>query len=231
MRCLLNAVYQCTALFAVATAFLLVETASFAANNNSVTYDITPGAGGTTVVNWTVLGGLNTSGVGFYPANNSGNGFNGFIIDASGIFNGSNFTNNLVPATSTDGSKFSANQPSISLSSTSNVNSFVAIHSGSSDSFGLAMSSAFPGSSDPSYSYVLNFLSGTGSFVLPLSYSLFNTGTYTQTQPSNLDGGPYAGVFTTTVQVAAVPEPSTCIMALAGLACGGYSLVRRRRDR
>jgi hypothetical protein len=27
-----------------------------------------------------------------------------------------------------------------------------------------------------------------------------------------------------------VPEPSTCMMAVAGLACGGY-LVRRRRKR
>ena len=228
MRCLLNAVYRCTTLFAAATAFLLVETASFAANNNSVTYDITQGAGGTTVVNWTVLGGLNTSGVGFYPVNNSGNGFNGFIINASGIFNGSNFTNNLVPATSTDGSKFSFND-SISLSGTSNVNSFVAIHSGSSDSFGLAMSSAFPGSSDPGYSYVLNFLSGTGSFVLPISYSAFNVGTYTQFQPSVLDGGPYAGTFNTTLNVVAVPEPTTYAMALAGLACGGYSMWRRRK--
>jgi formylglycine-generating enzyme required for sulfatase activity len=31
--------------------------------------------------------------------------------------------------------------------------------------------------------------------------------------------------------VAPVPEPSTCAMALAGLACGGYSLFRRRRVR
>jgi hypothetical protein len=29
--------------------------------------------------------------------------------------------------------------------------------------------------------------------------------------------------------VSAVPEPSTCAMALAGLACGGYSLWRRRK--
>ena len=29
--------------------------------------------------------------------------------------------------------------------------------------------------------------------------------------------------------VTAVPEPSTCMMALAGLACGGYSLFRRRK--
>ena len=27
----------------------------------------------------------------------------------------------------------------------------------------------------------------------------------------------------------AVPEPSTCVMALAGLACGGYSMFRRRK--
>ena len=31
--------------------------------------------------------------------------------------------------------------------------------------------------------------------------------------------------------VAAVPEPSTCAMALAGLACGGYPLLRRRLAR
>jgi hypothetical protein len=31
--------------------------------------------------------------------------------------------------------------------------------------------------------------------------------------------------------VAAVPEPSTYAMALAGLACGGYSMFRRRRVR
>ena len=32
-------------------------------------------------------------------------------------------------------------------------------------------------------------------------------------------------------RVASVPEPSTCAIALAGLACGGYSLFRRRRAR
>jgi formylglycine-generating enzyme required for sulfatase activity len=32
-------------------------------------------------------------------------------------------------------------------------------------------------------------------------------------------------------RLAAVPEPSTCAMALAGLACGGYSMFRRRRAR
>jgi hypothetical protein len=29
--------------------------------------------------------------------------------------------------------------------------------------------------------------------------------------------------------VAAVPEPSTCAIALAGLACGGFSMWRRRK--
>jgi hypothetical protein len=33
------------------------------------------------------------------------------------------------------------------------------------------------------------------------------------------------------VSVTAVPEPSTCASLLAGLACGGYSLFRRRRAR
>ena len=28
-----------------------------------------------------------------------------------------------------------------------------------------------------------------------------------------------------------LPEPSTCVMALAGLACGGYTMFRRRRAR
>ena len=30
-------------------------------------------------------------------------------------------------------------------------------------------------------------------------------------------------------RLAAVPEPSTCVMALAGLACGGYAMFRRRK--
>ena len=37
--------------------------------------------------------------------------------------------------------------------------------------------------------------------------------------------------FGTIGQWQAVPEPSTCAMALAGLACGGYSMFRSRRAR
>jgi hypothetical protein len=31
------------------------------------------------------------------------------------------------------------------------------------------------------------------------------------------------------LEMAYVPEPSTCVMALAGLACGGYTMFRRRK--
>jgi hypothetical protein len=39
------------------------------------------------------------------------------------------------------------------------------------------------------------------------------------------DGTDQGATFT----VSAVPEPSTYAMALAGLACGGYSMFRRRK--
>ena len=42
--------------------------------------------------------------------------------------------------------------------------------------------------------------------------------------------GNYLGA-TRAFVVTAVPEPSTYAMALAGLACGGYSMLRRRRVR
>jgi hypothetical protein len=42
--------------------------------------------------------------------------------------------------------------------------------------------------------------------------------------------GPTSG-FSMGLSTQVVPEPSTYAMALAGLACGGYSLVRRRRSR
>jgi hypothetical protein len=39
------------------------------------------------------------------------------------------------------------------------------------------------------------------------------------------------GPYQMKVTVTAVPEPAACGMALAGLACGGYSMFRRRRTR
>ncbi|MFM9025094.1 MAG: PEP-CTERM sorting domain-containing protein [Planctomycetaceae bacterium] len=37
--------------------------------------------------------------------------------------------------------------------------------------------------------------------------------------------------FSLGLSTQAVPEPATCAMALVGLACGGYSLFRRRHAR
>ena len=45
------------------------------------------------------------------------------------------------------------------------------------------------------------------------------------------DWGSASTDFSLGLSTQVVPEPSTCIMALAGLACGGYSLFRRRRAR
>jgi hypothetical protein len=42
-------------------------------------------------------------------------------------------------------------------------------------------------------------------------------------------GGGTGTVVVDSVAVTAVPEPSTYAMALAGLACGGYSIFRRRK--
>jgi hypothetical protein len=44
-------------------------------------------------------------------------------------------------------------------------------------------------------------------------------------------GGVCPEALTTTafISISAVPEPSTCALAVAGLAYGGYSLVRRRK--
>ena len=66
---------------------------------------------------------------------------------------------------------------------------------------------------------------GTGQFAIgrftadSTSFSIaFNGDAFTSYQP--LING---------FQVRAVPEPSTYAMALAGLACGGFSLFRRRK--
>ena len=40
---------------------------------------------------------------------------------------------------------------------------------------------------------------------------------------------PLLEASSTGFRLAAVPEPSTYAMALAGLACGGYSMFRRRK--
>jgi len=44
---------------------------------------------------------------------------------------------------------------------------------------------------------------------------------------SSSNGGVYSAFRL--AETAVVPEPSTCAMALAGLACGGYTMFRRRK--
>ena len=39
----------------------------------------------------------------------------------------------------------------------------------------------------------------------------------------------YTKAFVSSLEVTAVPEPSTYAMALAGIACGGYTMFRRRK--
>jgi hypothetical protein len=52
---------------------------------------------------------------------------------------------------------------------------------------------------------------------------------YTSSYNPNVSGGDYIGLSEVRFVGTAVPEPSTCASLLAGLACGGYSMLRRRR--
>ena len=87
---------------------------------------------------------------------------------------------------------------------------------------------ALAGNSGPSLSWDNTFQNGIGYVSgfqgSPSSFSapLFSV------RPADLPNDATYGYQFATV---AVPEPSTCAMALAGLACGGYSLFRRRRAR
>jgi hypothetical protein len=45
---------------------------------------------------------------------------------------------------------------------------------------------------------------------------------------NNSSEDPVVGFSPLTLTPVAVPEPSTCAIALAGLACGGFSMFRRR---
>jgi hypothetical protein len=61
-------------------------------------------------------------------------------------------------------------------------------------------------------------------------YGVFTNSGQEWSSPSASDGS-YLVFEAATGNLVVVPEPSTCAMALAGLACGGYSLFRRRRAR
>jgi autotransporter-associated beta strand protein len=69
-----------------------------------------------------------------------------------------------------------------------------------------------------------------GSQLWEIDYNYtYNTASPTTIQPLNYQGEylPLSGTQTF-VAITAVPEPSAFAMALAGLACGGYTMFRRR---
>jgi hypothetical protein len=55
------------------------------------------------------------------------------------------------------------------------------------------------------------------------------SGNFSAVNATGLAAGQSATFNPTTGFITVVPEPSTCAMALAGLACGGYSMLRRRK--
>ena len=55
------------------------------------------------------------------------------------------------------------------------------------------------------------------------------SGNFSAVNFTGLAAGQSATFNPATGFITVVPEPSTCASLLAGLACGGYSLVRRRK--
>jgi hypothetical protein len=80
-----------------------------------------------------------------------------------------------------------------------------------------------PGGYDPASPYSLTFLTASGG-ITDFSSDMFSlTGDFASRASVNQVGNNLV------LHVAPVPEPSTCIMALAGLACGGYLRFRCRK--
>jgi T5SS/PEP-CTERM-associated repeat protein/autotransporter-associated beta strand protein len=85
--------------------------------------------------------------------------------------------------------------------------------------FGGILNLAFSGGSYANGTDVLQLFANTGG----------RSGNFSAVNATGLAAGQSATFNPTTGFITVVPEPSTCAMALAGLACGGYSLFRRRR--
>ena len=68
-------------------------------------------------------------------------------------------------------------------------------------------------------------LSGSNLYVLEIGSN--RIGQYT-TSGQTVNAALVTGL-TAAQNLTVVPEPSTVVMALAGLACGGYSMFRRRK--
>lgn len=87
--------------------------------------------------------------------------------------------------------------------------------------FGGVLNLAFSGGSYADGTDVLQIFVNTGG----------RSGNFSAVNATGLAAGQSATFNPTTGFITVVPEPSTCIAALAGLACGGFSLACRRRAR
>ena len=87
--------------------------------------------------------------------------------------------------------------------------------------FGGILNLAFSGGSYADGTDVLQIFATTGG----------RSGNFSAVNYTGLAAGQSATFNPTTGFITVVPEPSTYAMALAGLACGGYTLFRRRRVR
>ncbi|MCE0483948.1 MAG: PEP-CTERM sorting domain-containing protein [Methylacidiphilales bacterium] len=185
------------------------------ANSNIITYTVQNDGSGNTLLTWTVTGGITTSGVGYDVSSPF---FNGVMIQANGIFNGSDFSSDMQSIGTPDGSYFQ----NVNTSTNSPIDYYQAIHS-TTDSFGLEVNSSdFNSPSGETVKYV----AGTQSVDLSLSFALFNPGTYSITYtPTH----PFAGSFTANLDVIASPEPGTVVLLSMGM-IGLLALARKRQS-
>ena len=87
--------------------------------------------------------------------------------------------------------------------------------------YGGILNLAFSGGSYADGTDVLQLFANTGG----------RSGNFSAVNATGLAAGQSATFNPTTGFITVVPEPSTCASLLTGLACGGYSLLRRRRLR
>jgi hypothetical protein len=85
--------------------------------------------------------------------------------------------------------------------------------------FGGILNLAFSGGSYANGTDVLQLFANTGG----------RSGNFSAVNATGLAAGQSATFNPATGSISVVPEPSTCMMALAGLACGGSVVFRRRK--
>jgi hypothetical protein len=121
------------------------------------------------------------------------------------------FTPDLSGATSTT---FDITDPAFA------VGTYDLVNGNGSVIFGGILNLAFSGTYADGTN-VLRLFANTGGF----------SGDFASVVSTGLAAGQYATFNAATGYVSVVPEPSTVAMALAGLACGGWQMFRRRRLR